>query len=259
VLSSEFKRDPYKNRFDYQNQIATQYRLTGDQVASLSGCAQRTPLRAAVWLLATPIGVDRYLTLLHSTGQRGELQRLASTYSAYQLQLINFLVEKNEKLLALDAVENAKQSQAWVRQRSGEVGLFLKDTSPENEPFFKEALDIKPIGEMLGRRVEGGRALVGSDWFVASRNYGYWLGMVGREIDSRKFVVAEIEGHPSSERAQLELAAYYLDKKNTARAGEHVALAGELAPARYGCSGDGVRLRLRVAIAKARSRRGARS
>lgn len=230
LLTSEFKRDPYKNRFDYQNQIATQYRLSGDQSHELEW------LRAAYAAASGGLTpnytdwVDRYLTLLHSTGQRGELQRLASTYSAYQLQLINFLIEKNEKLLAMDAVESAKQSRAWVRQRSGEVGMFLKDTSPENEQFFKDALDITPIGQMLGRRIEGGQSLVGSDWFVASRNYGYWLGMVGREIDSRKFVVGEIEGHPSSERAQLELAAYYLDKKNTARAGDHVTLASELAP-----------------------------
>ena len=230
VLTSEFRRDPYKNRFDYQNQIATQYRLTGDQNRELESL--RAAYAAASGALATNYTewVDRYLTLLHSTGQRGELQRLASTYSAYQLQLINFLVEKNEKLLALDAIENAKQSQAWVRQRCGEVGLFLKDTSPENEPFFKDALDIKPIGQMLGRRIEGGRSLVGSDWFVGSRNYGYWLGLVGREIDSRRFVVGEIEGNPSSERAHLELAAYYLDKKDTSRAGDHVALATELAP-----------------------------
>ncbi len=230
LLASEFRRDPYKNRFDYQNQIAIQYRLTGDQSRELEWL--RAAYAAAGGGLTTNYTdwVDRYLTLLHETSQRGELQRLASTYSAYQLQLINFLVEKNEKLLALDAIENAKQSKAWVKQRSGEVGLFLKDTSPENEPFFREALDIKPIGQMLGRRIEGGGSLVGSDWFVASRNYGYWLGLVGREIDSRKFVVGEIEGHPASERAHLELAAYYLEKKNTARASEHVALASELGP-----------------------------
>ena len=230
VLNAEFVRDPYKNRFDYQNQLATQYRLNGDQNRELEWL--RAAYAAASGGLTTGYTdwVDRYLTLLHSTGQRGELQRLASTYSAHQLQLINFLVEKNEKLLALDAIDNAKQSQGWARQRSGEVGLFMKDTSPENEPYFREALDIKQIGQLLGRRIEAGRVLVGSDWFVASRNYGYWLGLVGREIDSRKFVVGEIEGHPSSERAHLELAAYYLDKKNPARAGEHVALASELAP-----------------------------
>ena len=230
VLANEFKRDPVKNRFDYQNQLATQYRLIGDQNRELEWL--RAAYAAASGGLTTNYTdwVDRYLTLLHSTGQRGELQRLASTYSVYQLQLINFLVEKNEKLLALDAIDNAKQSQGWAKQRSGEIGLLIKDTSPETEPYFKEALDIRPIGQMLGRRIEGGRALIGSDWFVASRNYGYWLGLVGREIDSRRFIVGEIEGHPASERAHLELAAYYLDKKNPVRANEHVSLASELAP-----------------------------
>jgi hypothetical protein len=109
-----------------------------------------------------------------------------------------------------------------VHQRSGEVAFFLKDSSPENEQFFKDALDLKPIGQMLGRRIDAGRALNGSDWFLGSRNYGYWLGLVGREIDSRRFILGEVEGHPSSERAQLELAAYYLDKKNNARATDHV-------------------------------------
>jgi predicted Zn-dependent protease len=230
VLTSEFRRDPYKNRFDYQNQIATQYRLAGDRDREIEWL--RSAYAAASGDLTTNYTdlVDRYLALLYATGQRSELQRLASTYSAYQLQLINFLVEKNEKLLALDAIASAKQSNAWVQQRSGEAGLFMKDTSPENEPFFKEALDIRPVGQMLGRRIEGGRSLAGRDWFVASRNYGYWLGLVGREMDSRRFVVGEIEGHPASARAQLELAAYYLDKKNTARAADHVALASELEP-----------------------------
>src|SRR5262249_51949092 len=61
-------------------------------------------------------------------------------------------------------------------------------------------------------------------------NYGYWLGVVGREADSRHFVVGEIEGHPSNPRAQIELAAFYLDHKNPARAAEHTQLAAEMEP-----------------------------
>ncbi|HSB11064.1 MAG TPA: tetratricopeptide repeat protein [Blastocatellia bacterium] len=230
VLAAEFRRDPYKNRFDYLNQIAIEYRLSGNRDREIEWL--RAAYAAASGSLTTNYTdwVDRYLSLLYSAGMRGEIQRLASTYSAYQLQLINFLVDKNEKLLALDAIDNAKQSTAWVKERSGEVGFFLKDTSPETEPYFKEALALQPIGQMLGRRLDPQQVLVGADWFVASRNYGYWLGLVGRELDSRRFVIGEIEGHPSSAAAQLELAAYYLDKKNPARAGDHVALASELAP-----------------------------
>jgi len=252
VLSAEFKRDPYKNRFDYQNQIAIQYRLRGDRDRELEWL--RAAYAAASGSLTTIYTdwVDRYLSLLYAASARSELQRLASSYSVYQLQLINFFVERNEKLLALDAIDNAKQSVAWAKQRSGEVGFFLKDTSPETEPYFKEALAIQPIGQMLGRRLDSSQVLVGSDWFLGSRNYGYWLGLVGREIDSRRFIVGEIEGHPASSQAQIELAAYYLDKKNASRAGDHVALASELAP------GDREVAIMRGAVALAnRDRKGA--
>jgi tetratricopeptide (TPR) repeat protein len=90
LLAAEFRRDPYKNRFDYQNQIAAQYRLSGDRARELEW------LRAAYGSASGALTnnytewVDRYLSLVYETGQRSELQRLASTYSAYQLQLINF-------------------------------------------------------------------------------------------------------------------------------------------------------------------------
>ncbi|MEK6302882.1 MAG: hypothetical protein AABO41_19400 [Acidobacteriota bacterium] len=230
VLIAESRRDPYKNRFEYQNDIATQYRLAGDGGRELEALRAAYASASGGLTAETRDWIDRYLSLLHAAGNRSELQRLASTYNPNQLQLINFLIENNEKELALDAIASAGQSAAWVASRSGEACFFLKDTSPDNELFFRKALDVRPIGQMLGRQVESGRALVGDDWFLASRNFGYWLGLVGREPDSRKFVVGEIEGHPESPRAQLELAAYYLDHKNPARAGDHVKLAAELAP-----------------------------
>ncbi|HSO73759.1 MAG TPA: hypothetical protein VLU47_02895, partial [Blastocatellia bacterium] len=230
ALTSESRRDPYKNRFEYQNEIATQYRLAGDRQRELEALRAAYASASGGLTADTRDWIERYLSLLHQAGNRSELQRLASTYSPHQLQLINFLIDKKEKELALDAIASARQSAAWVASRSGEAGFFLKDTSPDNELFFRKALDVRPIGQMLGRRVESGRALVGDDWFLASRNYGYWLGLVGREPDSRKFVVGEVEGHPESARAQLELAAYYLDHKNATRAGDHAKLAAELEP-----------------------------
>ncbi|HET9533198.1 MAG TPA: hypothetical protein VFQ92_22780, partial [Blastocatellia bacterium] len=231
MLAREFARDPYKGQFDYQYQIAVEYRLAGDTARELEWL--RAAYNGASGNLATGQvdWVDRYLSLLYSSARRDELQRLASSYSPYQLQLINFLLEKNEKALAQTAIANARQSPAWTASRSGEVGLFLKDTSVETEAFFKAALDVRPIGEMLERQPDPTRVLVGDDWFVAARNYGFWLGLTAaRQNDSRDFVVAEAERHPSSAKAQLELAAYYLDRKDTARASDALALAAELAP-----------------------------
>ena len=249
ALSAEYARDQYKDRFDYQNQIAAQYRLAGDTARELAALRTAHATSSGALTADNIDWVDRYLTLIYKPETRSELTRLASTYNPHQLQLVNFLISKNEKSLAQNAIARTRLSSAWVASRSGEVGLFLKDTSTDPEIFFRSALGIKPIGEMLGKPVDTSRTLVGDDWFTASRNYGYWLAMVGREADSRKTVAAEIEGHPSVARAQLELAAFYLDRKTVPRAAEHVALAAELAPGSNGVAA------MRGAVALARGDR----
>lgn len=230
LLAAEQARDPFKERFDYPNQIALQYRLAGNADREMS--ALRAAYAGASGGLTNDSAewVERYLSLVYATGNRNEMTRLATSYSPYQLQLINFFVAKNELSLALTAINSARQTPAWVASRSGEVGLFLKDKSNETELAFRTAIDLKPIGQMIGTRVDPARALVGDDWFIAARNFGYWLGSVGRENDSRNFVVGEVESKPSSAAAQLELAAFYLDRKNADRAAEHTAMASELAP-----------------------------
>ncbi|HEY7543670.1 MAG TPA: tetratricopeptide repeat protein [Blastocatellia bacterium] len=231
TLSAQYAIDRYKNVFDYHNQIANQYRLAGDRAREMEWLRAAYNAASGNLIEGNTDWVDRYLTMVYESKDTAELDRLASTYNPRQLQLINFLIEKNEKALARKAITNAKQSAAWTASRSGEVGLFLKDTSVEYEAFFKSALDIRPIGEMLGRNVDTSRTLLGDDWFAAARNYGYWLGLnPQRGAESRRFALAELEGSPSSATAQLELAAYYVDRKDAARAAEHSLLAAELAP-----------------------------
>ncbi|HJQ22454.1 MAG TPA: tetratricopeptide repeat protein [Blastocatellia bacterium] len=232
VLSAEAKRDPYKDRFDYQNQIATQYRLAGDTPHEMESLRVAYQSVSGAEVTTNADWVERYLNLLYAANQRDELERIAATNNPYQLQVINFFIEKNDKALARRAINSATHSTAWKASRSGEVGLFARDTSAETEGFFKSALDIKTIGNMLNRKVDGDTTLLGDDWFVAARNYGYWLGLTPqRSKESLDFIAGEIEGHPSSEKAQLELAAYYLDHKDLTRAAAHTELAAELAPA----------------------------
>ena len=229
VLTAQQSKDQYKNRFDYGSEIAARYRLSGDTDRELEWL-RRVYAGASGELTANNNpAIDRYLSLLISTGKRDELEQLAAKFSPYELQLINFLIEKNESHLARIAIAHAKLRPAWVSSRSAEVGLALKETGPEIEDFFKSALNIAPIGQQVGRRVDTSQTLVGQYWFLSARNYGYWLSMAGR-ADSRKYAVGEIEGKPSSTRAQLELAAFYLDRKDPNRAADHVALADELSP-----------------------------
>jgi predicted Zn-dependent protease len=230
VLSGEYSRDKFKDRFDYPNQIATQYRLVGNLEQERESLA-RAYETASGSLAGNADWVERYLNLLYSSGKRDELAKLAAGYNPYQLQLINFLIEKNEKDLARTAIANAKQSTAWTASRNAEIGLFLKDFSPATDAFFKKALNLGTIGETLGKRVDSSKTLGGDDWFLASRNYGYWLGLQSkRQGESVRYLAGEIERHPSTARPHLELAAYYLDRKNPAVAASQTALAAELAP-----------------------------
>jgi tetratricopeptide (TPR) repeat protein len=231
VLAAEDRREPKKGRFDYQNEIASQYRLAGDTARELDSLRTAYSNASGAEVTSNVDWVARYLSLVYGANQRAELERLAATESPYQLQLINFFIEKNDLQLARKAINNAAHTAAWKSSRSGEVGLFVRDTSAETEAFFKRALDIKPIGEMLNRKVDDKQFLLGNDWFVAARNYGYWLGLSPqRAKESLRFIAGEIEGHPASEKAQLELAAYYLDRKDAARATAHTDIAAELAP-----------------------------
>ena len=227
LLTAEQTRDPFKDRFPYNTEIAARYRMAGNTAQELDWLRRAYAGASGAMTADRNEGVERYLELLYSSGSRDELSRLASSGNPYQLVLINFLIEKGEKLLAQKAIANAGMPQSWVSSRSAEVGLFSKDMTPATEEFFKQALDIKPIGEMLGRRVDSGKTLVGNDWYVAARNYGFWLNLGGRN-ESRRYTAAELEGRPASSRAQVELAAFYLDRKDPNRAAAHVELAAEL-------------------------------
>ncbi len=231
VLAKQYAADPIKDRFDYHNQIANQYRLAGDRAKEVEWLRAAYASASGALLEANSDWVARYLALIWEAGDRAELDRLAAKTSPYQLQLINFLMDKGEKATARKAITNAGQTAAWTASRSGEVGLFTRDPSAEYETFFKAALDLHPIGAMLGRKVDSTQSLLGDDWFVAARNYGYWLSLTpSRAAESRRFVPAELEGSASSAAAQLELAAFYLDHKDAAKATDHTNLAAELAP-----------------------------
>src|SRR5262249_389987 len=151
--------DRYKDRFDYESQIATEYRLAGDRDRELASLGRAYAAASGAATASNADWVDRYLTLLYSSDKKYELGKLASPNNPHQLQLINFLIDKKEKDLARAAIASAGRPAAWTASRSAEVGLFLKDFSPDTETFFKDALKFGTIGEMIGRRPDTSKVL----------------------------------------------------------------------------------------------------
>src|ERR1044072_4678657 len=83
MLSSELKRDPYKDRFDYQNQIATEYRLAGDNARELESLRAAYASASGAMAASNFDWVERYLDMLYSAGAKDELDRLASSSNTY--------------------------------------------------------------------------------------------------------------------------------------------------------------------------------
>jgi tetratricopeptide (TPR) repeat protein len=229
VLTAQAASDTHKGLFNYEAEIALRYRMSGDLERELEWL--RLMYNSASGNLTSDYSdqVERYLTLLHQLGRWDELEQLANKQNPHQLQLINFLIEKGQRRLALKAISASGQSPAWIASRSGEVGLFLEDKSEEFGEFFRRALDTQPIGALINRASRPPQSLTGEDWFLAARNYGYWLSMAGKP-EATRWLAGEIEGRPTNALSQLELAAFYLERNELNRAEAHIGLAAELAP-----------------------------
>lgn len=174
--------------------------------------------------------VSRFLEILQ-TENRAELKSLTERQSAFQLQLINFLIGKNERELAHSAIENSAFSKAWKVSRHAETSLALREFSDESECYFCDALQFDSIGNLIVQTPDKKRFLINDDWFRLTREYGEWLKEkdAGKNVsDADEFLPAMTENLPQSVDEQMKLGAFYLDRQEAETAIEHFRLAIEL-------------------------------
>lgn len=236
LLESEKKLNRWKEKnnsyyITYYNLLVSYWRKAGDSERELATLREYYNTRTGDIAGDVNPLVALYFTALVEQGKRDELQQLAAKSNAYQLQLINFLAVRKEKDLALQAIDNTNLSAAWKASRKAQVHLYFRDTGKEVEKNFLAALDIKPIKQMVGSKVDQNKTLYGNDWYVTASNYGVWLNLVGgRNNDVKKYIVARTESRPNDASAQLELASFYTSNKKFDAAEQHLNLAAELAP-----------------------------
>ncbi len=227
-------RDPKSGDFDYDRRIAEYYRLAGDTANEIATLERlyATASGSVTTGGENAVAVERLFDVLVSTGQRDRLVALAGHQSPYQLILVNYLIEKGDQELAGRAIANTGFSQVWTKAKTAEMGLYFRNASPAVETAFRESLNVRPIGELVGRPFDGSSMLTGEDYFLVARNYGLWLDVVAaRGNESRNFIVGRLEQRPRDSGPQEQLARYYLVRGDTARAGLHAELAGEISPA----------------------------
>lgn len=241
-LEASYQRDLIKDKFDYFGELAWYYELLGQTDQELAALRKFYSLQTGSLTQNESPTITRYLELLYQSSFKetrpvgfqaaaNELRELATHYNPYQLQLINFLINHREEALALEAIANAKMPPGWVASRSGQVALFFRDQTSRAEGFFKIALDVRTIGDFIKSPNPPAGQLSQHDWYWAARSYGMWLRLSdARAAEGRRYLPGLIERRPRDSEAQLYLANYYLDSKQTRLAADHAALAEELAP-----------------------------
>src|SRR6185503_11181590 len=93
--------------------------------------------------------VERYFEVLWANSDRSELASRAQNSTPHQLQLIAFLLRKEDKELAHIAIENSPLSAVWKSSRNAEASLALNEFDDRDEQYFSSALNFRPIGELV--------------------------------------------------------------------------------------------------------------
>lgn len=135
--------------------------------------------------------------------------------------------------LALQAVQAHGRAlpPVWTRGYTALTGLYYASPDPRVNTAFLEALGNATIGERVGKPVDRTQQLAGDVWFYYGSRYGEYLGTT-RQGAPEDYLPAALEGAPARASAYTDLADYYRDARDPARALEEYEHALELAPDR---------------------------
>jgi tetratricopeptide (TPR) repeat protein len=232
LLNFYRERGAYQKSFDVLEKYGSENLSLKAETARLVGNGEKEleALRAIYWKVSDKPGpapvedVKRYLEILDGQNQ-AELKSLTEKNSAYQLQLINFLLGKGEREMANAAIESANQPPAWKLARKSETSLALKDF---DACYFCAALELDSIGNLVKQTPDKKRFLINDDWFRLAREYGEWLYQRKDKTPSpAAFLTAMIERLPQNSNEQEKLGQFYLEKNEFKAAIEHFRLALE--------------------------------
>ena len=228
---------------DYASLIATNARLLNDtslELQALREHYQKPVDQTRLSTVADPL-IDRYFEALWESGGRAELLSCAQHPTSHQLQLITFLLTKEDKELVHAAIDNSPLSAAWKASRNAEVSLQLGEFDATNENYFSAALKFQPIGELIKQKQDTAAQLVGDDWYRLAQTYGRWLyssSNAEQKLKSRSLLPARMENRPQDVDEQARLGRWYLEQKDLDPAVEHLALAYEAQPDNKKIVGD---------------------
>ena len=236
LLGAERGRDPHSVDFDFASLIATNARLVGDNARELQALREnyQKPVNTQLPTSHDPY-IERYFEVLLASGESGrsELLSCAQHSTPHQLQLITFLLRKEEKELAHVAIENSPLPAVWKSSRNAEASLALNEFGDRSDKYFSSALNFRPIGELIKQTPNTQEQLVGDEWFRLAQTYGQWLYLSAQpeqKLKSRSFLPAMVENRPADLGEQARLGRWYLEQKDFELAKQHLILAHDAEP-----------------------------
>lgn len=238
LLEAEHAREPHAVDFDFASLIATNARLVGDSERELQALREnyQKPINGQNQLLTSqdPL-IERYFAVLWERGESGRSELLSCAHhpTPHQLQLIAFLLRKEDKELAHVAIDNSSLPAVWKNSRNAEASLALNEFNDRGEQDFSSALNFRPIGELVKQTPNTAEQLVGDDWYQLAQKYGRWLYLSAepeKKLKSRSFLPAMIENRPADTTQQASLGRWYLEQKDFALARQHLLVVHDLEP-----------------------------
>src|SRR6185503_12652802 len=232
LLQAERSRDTQVDGFDYAGLIATNARLLGDSSLELQALREHYQKRRDQNQLATSADplVERYFEALSESGAAGrsELLSCAQHPTTHHLQLVTFLLTKDDRELVHVAIDNSPLSAAWKSSRNAEASVQLGEFDRNRENYFLSALQFAPVGELIKQTNDTKLQLVGDDWYRLAQTYGRWLYSskdAGQRLKSRALLPARMENRPQDIEEQARLGRWYLEMKDAVSAIEYLSLA----------------------------------
>ncbi len=165
--------------------------------------------------------IERYLDLLTSRGMEKELSRLLRSGASCNGQIVNYFFTRGDGKRAFQIIDDgfASKSEIWQKVKKAYVSFQLNYRKDDGVRYFKEILDIRPIGEKLEERNE--KALFGRDFYVNSFFYG---------AHDSTHLFAGVEAAPRNSSSFHHLGHYFAGQERYPSARDNMEKAIQLSP-----------------------------
>ena len=204
----------------------------GHQLESLAAGAPRGPARDALLTQAAEAytsqgdaaSLERIFGQIPETRRyleivaRGDPSKLLR-WAAQRDDAADLAVASGNAPVALAAVTARGRSlpPVWNRAYTALTSLYYWNAAPDATAVFREALGGGTIGERLGKPVDHNQQLAGSIWFYYGARYGEYLSLKGA-AQQEDYLAAELEENPGRSGAYSDLADWYVERGQAARA-----------------------------------------